>query len=311
MMVLVTGGSGFVGRRLCDALLARGHVVTVVSRDPAGARRRWQAQAGDGPRDAIHFRGWLPELDAYDAVVNLAGEPIFGKRWNDDVKAALHASRVDATKTVVKAIRDAEDPPDVLINASAVGYYGSRGDETLTESATPGDDFLAGVCKDWEAATADCPVRTVLLRTGVVLGRGGGALAQMLLPFKLGLGGPIGNGKAWFPWIHIDDLVGLILHALDGAGPDADAPKHPLLDGPVNAVSPGVVTNKVYTKALGKVLVRPTLLPVPSFGLKALFGGAAEVLLASTRCEPAAAKAAGYTFRYPEIEPALAQILDR
>lgn len=311
MMVLVTGGSGFVGRRLCDALLAHGHDVTVVGRDPNGARTRWQAYAGDRARDSIHFRGWLPELDAYDAVINLAGEPVFGKRWNDAVKKEIRDSRVEATETIVKAIREASDPPDVLVNASAIGFYGSRGDEQLDESSSAGSDFLAEVCKEWEAAAADCPVRTVFVRIGVVLGRGGGALQQMLPPFKLGAGGPIGTGKAWFSWIHIDDLVGILMHGIAGAGPEGDEVSHPLLEGPVNAVSPGACTNKVYTKALGKVLVRPTLFPVPPFGLKLMFGGAAEVLLSSARVEPKAATAGGYEFKYPEIEPALRQILDR
>lgn len=311
MMVLVTGGSGFVGRRLCDALLGRGHTVTVVSRDPGKARGAWMSQADMRGKDRIFFRGWLPDLDAYDAVVNLAGEPIFGKRWNPKVKTLIRDSRVLATERIVRAIRECDDPPDVLINGSAIGIYGSRGDEQLPETAAPGDDFLAGVCKDWEAAAADCPVRTVFLRTGVVLGRDGGALQQMLMPFKLGVGGPIGNGKAWFSWIHIDDEVGLILHALDGAGPEKRQPKHAPVSGPMNAVSPGVCTNKEYTKALGRVLSRPTLLPVPPFGLKLMFGGAAEVLTASQRCQPAVAESTGYSFVYPEIEAALRQILDR
>ncbi|GJM21876.1 MAG: epimerase [Planctomycetota bacterium] len=309
MMILVTGGSGFVGRRLCDALLSRNHTVTVVSRDPGRARGAWMSQADMRGKDRIFFRGWLPELDAYDAVINLAGEPLFGKRWDPAVKHELRASRVDATHQIVSAIKVAKDPPDVLINGSAIGYYGSRGDEELPESAAPGNDFLADVCKDWEAAAADCPVRTVFLRTGVVLGRNGGALQSMLLPFKLGVGGPIGNGKAWFSWIHIEDEVGLILHALEGAGDRA--PKHEPIHGALNAVSPGVVTNKEYTKALGRTLSRPTILPVPPFGLKLMFGGAAEVLLASQRCVPEVARNTGYKFVYPEIEPALRQILDR
>lgn len=293
MNILVAGGSGFVGRRLVEALVEHGDSVTVVSRDPAGARRHG--------RPDVTYRGWLPAMDAFHAVVNLAGTPIFEQHWNAAVKADIRDSRVETTRTLVAAIAAADDPPEVLVNGSAIGFYGPRGAELLTESAGPGSDFLAQVCQAWEAEADTCPTRTVKLRTGVVLGAGGGALAQMLPPFKMGVGGPIGLGKAWFSWIHIDDLVGLIQFALDNEG----------LAGPVNGVSPGVVTNLQYTKALGRVLKRPTLLPLPPLALRVLFGEAASVLTASQRCEPEAAEKAGYTFRFPDIEPALRDILVR
>jgi uncharacterized protein (TIGR01777 family) len=291
MNVLVAGGTGFVGRPLVAALIARGDVVTVVSRDPAGTRKDIVPGA-----DA---RGWLPGLDAYDAIVNLAGANIFGRRWSASYKAEMRDSRLRATARIVAAINAATNPPGVLVNASAIGYYGDRGDEILDEQADPGNDFLAGLCEDWEAAAARCSTRTVMLRTGVVLGRGGGALAQMLPPFKLGLGGPIGFGRQHMSWIHIDDLVGMILWAMDDAR----------VRGPVNATSPGVVNNRRFSKALGRVLRRPAVLIVPGFALRLRFGEVAEVLTASTRCAPEVALRLGFAFRFPEVEGALRETL--
>ncbi|MHC4845878.1 MAG: TIGR01777 family oxidoreductase [Planctomycetota bacterium] len=291
MNVLVAGGTGFVGRRLAEAMVARGDVVTVVGRDPAGARKNGVPGA--------NYRGWLPELDAYDAVVNLSGANIFGKRWNAAYKTEMRDSRLRATNRLVEAIAEAKDPPDVLVNSSAIGYYGHRKNETLTEEAGPGSDYLAGVCEDWEAAALRCSVRTVVMRTGIVLGPDGGALAQMLPPFKLGLGGPIGFGGQHMSWIHIDDLVGMILWAIDDER----------VKGPVNATSPGVVTNKVFSKALGRVLKRPAVFIVPGLALRLKFGEVADVLTASTKCEPAVAKSLGYEFRFPEIEAALRDAL--
>jgi hypothetical protein len=294
MNVLVAGGTGFVGRRVCAALAARGDVVTVVSRDPAAARRRTQPVP-----PGISHRGWLPELDAYDAIVNLAGEPIFGPRWNAERKAALRASRVDSTRRIVDAIGAATEPPTVLVNASAIGYYGDRGAEPLPETAAPGDDLMAGICAAWEAEARRSPVRTAILRLGVVLGPDGGALAQMLPPFRLGLGGPIGLGRNHFSWVHLDDVVGLVLLALDDDS----------ISGPVNATSPGVVTNAAFSRALGRALHRPAIFPVPPFALRVLFGEVAQVLTASQNCVPEAARRSGYAFRFPEIEPALRDVL--
>ncbi len=293
MIILVAGGSGFIGRKLVDALVARGDQVTVVTRDPTGATARG--------RKHVSYRGWLPDLDAYDAVINLSGANLFGRRWNEAYKAELRNSRIDTTRWIVRAITKAADPPKVLINGSAVGYYGDRGTEELPETATAGSDMLAVLCKDWEAEAAACPVRTVMLRTGVVLHPAGGALEQMLPPFKLGAGGPIGSGKPFFPWIHIDDEIGLILWALDNQD----------VRGPLNAVAPGAVTNKVFTKALGQALRRPTLFPIPPFALRLKMGEVASVLTASIRVVPRVATEHGYVFRYPEIGPALADLLGR
>jgi len=291
--VLIAGGTGFVGRRLAAALAARGDVVTVVSRDPAGARRT--------PMPGVSFRGWLPPLDSYDAVVNLAGEPIFGPRWNKVRKAQIRDSRVDATRLIVDAIAASTSPPAVLVNASAIGFYGDRGSETLAENAAPGSDFMAGVCKDWEAEARKCAVRTVILRLGVVLGENGGALAQMLPPFKLGVGGPIGLGRQYFSWISIDDLVATILWAIDNRS----------VKGVLNATSPGTVTNAAFSRALGRALSRPAFFMVPALALRLKFGAVAEVLTASQRCTSAAAQAQGFVFRQPEIEGALRSVLGR
>jgi len=293
MNVLVAGGTGFVGTRLCQALVARGDVVTVVSRDPAGARVNGLP--------GVSYRGWLPHLDGYHAVVNLAGEPIFGKRWNAARRREIRESRLQATRTIVDAIAAAREPPRVLVNGSAIGYYGDRGEEELPETARPGDDFMAQLCRDWEAEALRCPVRTVLLRTAVVLGEHGGALEQMLPPFRLGIGGPIGLGRQWFSWIHIDDLVGLVLWALDDAQ----------VAGAVNGSAPGVVRNRAFSHALGRVLHRPSFLPVPTFALRLRFGAVAEVLTASQRCVPAVAQRFRHAFRFPAVEGALAAVLQR
>jgi len=291
--VLVAGGTGFVGRRLCAALLARGDVVTVVTRDPAAAQARGMPGVG--------YRGWLPALDGYDAVVNLAGENIFGKRWNARVRQELRDSRILPTRRIVEALRAAEQPPAVLVNASAIGFYGDRGDELLPETAGPGGDTMATLCSAWEAEAARSPVRTVILRIGVVLGEGGGALSVMLPFFRLGLGGPIGFGRQWFSWIHADDLVALILCAID----------EPAAHGPLNGVSPGPVRNAEFSRALGRALHRPAFFPVPPLALRLKFGQVAELLTGSQRCVPEAAQRLAFAFRYPEIGPALQQLLGR
>jgi uncharacterized protein len=291
--VLVAGGTGFVGRRLCATLVARGDVVTVVSRDPSGARAHGQA--------GVSYRGWLPALDAYDAVVNVAGENIFARRWNDEVKRALRSSRVDSTRRIVEAFAAAHQPPRVLVNASAVGFYGDRGNEELREDAAPGDDVMAQLCRAWEAEALRCPARTIVMRFGIVLGEDGGALATMLPIFRLGLGGPIGLGRQWFPWIHGEDLAALIVRALDDER----------FTGPVNAVSPGLVRNAKFTSALGRALHRPTFFPVPPLALRLKFGQVAQVLTGSQRCVPQAAQTLGFTWRHGEIGEALSAVLAR
>ncbi len=292
--VMLTGGTGFIGTRLVNGLVAAGHTVSIVTRSPENYR-----SAGSG----VEYAGWLPDVERHHAIVHLAGEPLIGRRWTAGVKRAIRESRVDSTRRLVEALRQAKRRPAVLVCGSAIGFYGDRGDETLTESSSVGDDFLAEVCQAWEAealAAEELGVRVVRVRTGVVLGGSGGALQQMLLPFRLGLGGKIGSGAQWFSWVHLKDMVGLLLRAVDD----------PNLRGAFNGTAPNPVTNKEFTATLGRVLHRPTILPLPPFVLRLRFGEAAEVLTASQRCLPEAALKAGYAFHFPTLEGALRDILD-
>ena len=290
MRVVVTGASGTIGGALAGALRDRGDTVIGISRSPAGA-------AGD-----VDWRSWddLPAAVAEaDAVVHLAGAGVADKRWSAARKRELRESRIDTAQRIVAAIQAAADKPAVLVSGSAVGVYGSRGDELLTEDSAPGADFLARLCVDWEAAAQGAGVRTVTLRTGVVLAREGGALAKLLLPFKLGAGGPIGRGRQYMPWIHRDDIVGLILHAIDT----------PSLEGPLNGVAPEPVSNAAFGKALGAALRRPALMPTPPIALRLLLGERAGVLTASQRVSAARAQELGYAFRHPEIGGALRDLV--
>ena len=248
---------------------------------------------------AVSLRGELSSLAGVDAVVHLAGEPV-SQRWSTEVREKIRSSRVEETRKLVNAMRS--NPPKVLVSASAVGYYGSRGDEVLTEASRPAQDFLGNVCVEWEQEAFEAQefgVRVVCLRNGVVLGKGGGALERMTPPFKLGVGGRIGDGKQWMAWIHLDDVIGLIEFAISNAA----------FRGPANATAPNPVTNEQFTRSLASVLHRPAILPVPKFALDLLFGEMAQIVYASQRVIPEAALNAGYKFRFPELEPALLQIL--
>ena len=291
MRVVVTGASGTIGGALAGALRDRGDDVTGITRAP-GAH-------GGGD---IDWRSWddLPAAVAgADAVVHLAGAGVADKRWSAGRKRELRDSRIDTARRIVAAIGAAAEKPAVLVAGSAVGIYGSRGDELLSEESAPGDDFLARLCVDWEAAAQGAGVRTVTLRTGVVLAREGGALAKLLLPFKLGAGGPIGRGRQYMPWIHRDDIVGLILHAIDT----------PSLEGPLNGVAPAPVTNAAFGKALGAALRRPALMPTPPIALRLLLGERAGVLVASQRVSADRARESGYAFRHAEIGGALRDLV--
>jgi uncharacterized protein (TIGR01777 family) len=295
--ITISGASGLIGRRLLKTLSAEGHALHVLSRHagtnlPGGVRlSAWDPLKGEPPAESLR--------DA-DAVIHLAGEPV-AQRWNEDVKRRIRESRVTGTRNLVEALKKLPRPPAVLVCASAVGYYGSRGDEILPETAAPGNGFLPEVCVAWESqarAAETLGTRVAIVRIGVVLDTRGGALARMLPPFRMGAGGRLGSGKQWMSWIHLQDLVALFQLAL--AQP---------LRGAVNGVAPYPVENADFTRALAAALHRPAIFPVPGFALKALFGEMAEVLLASQRVAPKAAEDAGFRFRFPQLEPALADLL--
>ena len=301
MRIFITGATGFIGRALVPALRRNGHAVVVWARSETRARARLGADVDVVDAAAGRSR-LIAAIEDCDAVINLAGEPILGGRWTAARRRTLEDSRVALTDAIVDAIAAARRRPRVLVSGSAVGYYGDRADEVLTEQSEPGGDFLAQLCRRWEAAAQRAEgdgVRVVQIRTGVVLGRDGGALAQMLPPFRMGLGGPIGSGRQYLPWIHLHDLVAIVLAALEDAR----------LRGPVNAAAPNPVTSREFARVLGRTLRRPALLPVPGLALKAIFGEAACVLLGSQRVDPAALRACGFSFAFPTLDQALSDIL--
>ena len=296
MRLVVTGAKGFIGTVLCARLLQQGHTLTLFTRgsprDVGTAAKRW-VQWTPGA-----FGEWGAALDGVDGVINLAGEPIAAKKWNDIQRRRIEKSRVDGTNSLVQAIAKAEPKPTFLISASAVGYYGPRGDELITEDSPPGDDFLSAVCRAWEEEAKKAErlgLRVVRLRTGLVLGSGGGALTKMAQPFKFFVGGPLGSGRQWMSWIQLEDHVRLILELIDNAQ----------ANGPVNATAPNPVRNKEFCQTLGKVLRRPCWAPVPGFALRLALGEMAEMLLTGQRVMPAAAQKLGFQFRYPNLEEAL------
>ena len=299
MRIVIAGGTGFLGRPLSEALQRDGHAVTLLSR---GATRATGVTTVPWTPDG-RVGSWAACLDGADALVNLAGAPIAGGRWTPARKALIASSRLQATASLAAAIAEAVHPPSVFVQGSGVGYYGHCGDEVITEAAPAGHDFLGTLCVQWEAAALGAATRTtrvVCVRTGLVIEHDGGALAQMLLPFRLGVGGPLGSGRQYWPWIHRQDWVNLVRHAL------ADASLH----GPVNATAPTPVTNAAFSRALGHALHRPAVLPTPAFALRWLLGEMADALLLSgQRAVPAAAQAAGFTFRYATLEQALDAIL--
>ena len=298
MQAVVTGATGLIGQALIRQI---GSPVTVLSRDDGRAQRllrgakfhRWAPEGGPAPVEAL--RG-------ADVVFNLAGEPAAEGRWTAEKKRRIRDSRVVGTRHLVEGLAALDERPRVLVSASAVGYYGDRGDEWLDEHSSPGRGFLADVCIDWEReamAAERLGIRVVCVRIGLVMSTVGGALARMLPPFRLGAGGRLGNGRQWMPWIHIDDLVGILLHA----------GRSEALRGPVNGVAPAPVTNAAFTLALARAVRRPAVLPMPAFALNVAFGEMSGMLMASQRVMPTAAQRSGYTFSHPDLDEALASLL--
>jgi uncharacterized protein (TIGR01777 family) len=302
LKVAVTGASGTIGQALVAALKGRGDQVVVLTRNPASAREKLGADieaiewsdptSAPAPDDAF---------EGVDAVVHLAGEPV-DQRWSGDAKRRIESSRTDGTRNLVAGMKRAGAQLKTLVSASASGYYGPRGDEKVTESDEPGDDFLSRVVVGWEREAQkaeELGVRVAMLRTGIVLSPEGGALGKMVTPFKLGVGGPIGGGEQFMPWIHVDDVVGAYLFALDNDS----------VSGPVNLSAPEPVSNREFSKHLGKVLHRPSFAPVPSFAIKTLYGEMSTIVLNGVRMVPAALLAAGYAFAYPELAAALRDVV--
>jgi uncharacterized protein len=305
MRILLAGGRGFLGTPLGLRLAADGHAVVVLTRrDTAGApavpgqvtEAHWEP---DGPVDVL-----ARVLDGADAVVNLAGESIAARRWSAAHKARIRGSRVPVTRNLAAAIRQATSPPSVLVNASAIGYYGSRGEEVLDEAAAAGSDFLAAVCQEWEQAAmgAAGAARVVLIRTGLVLAEDGGALAELVRPFRLWVGGPLGSGRQYMSWIHRTDWVDLVRWVIHT----------PAAAGPINATAPNPVTNAEFSRELGRALRRPSWLPAPDLALRLVLGEMADALILSgQRVVPARATALGFRFAYPDLPAALAALFER
>jgi uncharacterized protein len=298
MRVVVTGGTGFLGRPLVARLVSAGHDLTVLTRHAGGRSGvrevEWQPTGGAGP--------WASELDGADVVINLAGESLTAGRWTAARKQRFRDSRLNATRSVVAAIGEAQKRPASLINASAVGYYGPRGSEVVTESEPAGTDFLGTLARDWEAAALEAQrlgARVVLLRTGLVLERDGGALRPLLVPYRLGVGGPLGSGQQYWPWIHRGDWIGIVESLLS----------HPAIDGPVNVTAPTPETNASFSRALAGALGRPNVLRVPAQVLRLAIGEMANAVLTGQRAIPAKMIAAKHSFAFGRLEDALAAIL--
>lgn len=300
MKIILAGGTGFLGRPLAHALLADGHDVVVLTRDTvrntvAGAHVvAWTPDGQTG--------SWAAEIDGADAIVNLAGEPIAARRWSHEYKRRIQESRIRATRSLVEAIGSVSSPPVVFVSASAVGYYGSLGDEIIGEDTPPGSDFLARVCMQWEVEAeraSSARTRVACLRTGLVLAKDGGALPRMLPPFKLGLGGPVGSGRQYWPWIHRQDWIELVRWIIGT----------PSASGPINASAPNPTTSREFARALGRALHRPAFAPAPAFALRLLLGEMADaLLLAGQRAVPAKATRLGFRFAYSQLDDALGAI---
>ncbi len=300
--IIITGATGLIGKKLTIALIDRGDEVIVFSRDAEKAKSIFPQAMECVEWDYRKPELWKSKLDNADAIIHLAGINLFSKRWNDDFKKAVLDSREVSTKNLVEAIKSCTNKPEVFISASGIGYYGDCGETVLNENSPKGNDFLADVCEVWESESrkiGDYGIRNVQIRTGLVLSPEDGALKQMLPTFKFFIGGPLGNGKQWSSWLHIDDIVGIYLQALDNQQ----------LQGAINAASPNPVRMKEFAKTLGKVLKRPSLFPVPQFALKIVVGEAAEVVTASQRINSKKVLDSGYKFKFEKLEFALIDLL--
>jgi uncharacterized protein (TIGR01777 family) len=303
MKIVIAGGTGFLGRPLARTLAADGREVVILTRRPSAPPATsavrfvtWRPESDGGG-------AWAAEIDGAAAVVNLAGESIAARRWSSEQKRRILSSRVQATRSLAEAVRSAARPPLAFVSGSAVGYYGPLGDEIATEATPAGSDFLAGACAEWEseaAHAAGTATRVACIRTGIVIEKDGGALPRMLLPFRLGAGGPLGSGRQYMPWIHRDDWVALVRWAIDT----------PTAGGPINATAPRPVTNREFSRTLGRALHRPAFMPAPAFALRLALGEMADALLLSgQRAVPAKAEQLGFRFRYTLLDEALGAIL--
>lgn len=298
MNIFLTGATGFIGSYLRTILLQKGYLLTIVTRTPG----KYESETAQNQRFVSWRDDLSAELENADAVINMAGASIFGTRWTDEVKHEIYSSRIKSTNAVVEAINKAQNPPDVLLSASAAGYYGDRGEMILNESADPGDDFLARVCVAWEAEAnkVEQPsVRVVTPRFGIVLEKGGGALQQMLPAFRFFVGGPVGSGEQYFPWIHLQDLCRGLLYLLN----------HGEIEGAVNLNAPNPVTMNEFARELASQLHRPSFLKVPEFALKMVLGEAANPIVNSLRLQPRKLQQQGFEFRFKHIKEALGEIL--
>ncbi len=306
MRVFITGGTGLVGNRLIRWLRQRQDEVVVLTRRPEVARQQLDPVCVLVEGDPMQPGEWQRAVEPCDAVVHLAGENLFRRRWNPAFKELLRDSRVKGTKHIVEALarnpKNTNGSSKTLVSASAIGYYGPHGDEELDENSPPGDDMLARLCVDWEGAARGVQalgVRLAILRIGIVFAKEGGALAQMLTPYRLFAGGPVGSGNQYMSWIHIDDLVGMCLLALDRQE----------ATGPINATAPNPVTNREFARALGRALHRPSIMRMPRFMLRVMVGEAAEVITTGQRVVPRRARELGYAFKFPEVDGALRDLL--
>jgi uncharacterized protein (TIGR01777 family) len=300
--IIITGATGSIGKKLVQELTARGDEVFIFTRNPETTKKKIVNASKCVKWDYEHPDAWMDVLNAVDAVVHLAGANLGGKRWNAEYKKLAYDSRIISTRNLVEAIKQSEKKPTVFICSSAVGIYGNRYDEVLDEDSSLGNDFMADICKDWEKEAQKVEqygVRRVSIRTGLVMQIDEGVLKKMLLPFKLFIGGPLGSWRQWFPWIHIDDIVGIYLYAIDSEN----------ISGAVNAASPGIVTMREFAKSLGNVLRRPSLFPVPKLAMKIVAGEVAEYAVMSQRTSVEKIIKAGYKFKFENLEASLKDIL--